>query len=148
MKLRVMVSLAIVVAVAAAAADNGYSLDIEKELRRPTDPRTEARLAQWNSPIGRVMHNMNEQQTSVLRGGQPGAGSAGGVAIRFRVQGALPLSLVTATTGASVDFYERTVAVIRWPWRVDDRAVLTIDEQLSLLLGNRLGSPPQAGNSE
>jgi hypothetical protein len=135
-------------AVGATAAAAGYSLSIEEELERPpVDPRTEARLAQWNSPIGRVVHNMHDQQAFLLRGGQPGAGS-GGLAMRFKIQRALPLTLVATTTDANVDFYERSVVVIHWPWKDDEKPVLTLDEQLSLLLGNRLGSRRPAGSSD
>ena len=42
-----------------AAADTRFGLRLEEELTRPrVDPRTDARLAQWNSPMGRLMYDM------------------------------------------------------------------------------------------
>jgi hypothetical protein len=139
--LRHLVTLGFIItaAVGSAAAGSGYSLKLEEELDRPrVDPRTDARLAQWNSPIGRVAHHMQQEHASLMGGGQPGGGAIG-LGFRVKFQAGVRPELIVASTESGVEFYERAMAVIRWPWAEDDdRPVLPTEEQLALLLGRRL----------
>jgi hypothetical protein len=133
-----VLGLVLFAAVGSAAADSGYSLKLEEELLRPrVDPRTDARLAQWNSPIGRVAYHMQQEQAHLAGGSQPGGATA--LAFRVRIQGGLLPALIAATSDSGIEYYERSVLVIRWPWAKDDQpSVLTTEEQLALLLGRRL----------
>ena len=118
-----------------------FSLQLAEELARsPVDPRTEARLAQWDSPMGRLAYEMQQQQALIMRGGQPGG--AAGLGFRLKLQSGLGLKLTVAPVDTGVDLYERSIAPIRWPWLEDDRPALSIEEQLSLMLGRRLESHP------
>lgn len=120
-----------------AAADREFPLRLEEELARPrVDPRTDARLAQWNSPMGRLMYDMQQQQAGLMRGGQPGG--SGALAFRLKFQKGLSPAVMAATVESGVELYERAVHVIRWPWRKDDGEAMPMEEQLSLLLGHRL----------
>ena len=124
----------------AAAADVDFSLNIDKIslTPRPT-PRKEAQLAEWNSPMGRLMHNFNQQQAWIMRGTMPGGERVNGLAVRVKVQNGLPINLLAATMQASTSVSESRIAVVRWPWSADEEdPVMALDEQLSLLLGNRL----------
>jgi hypothetical protein len=130
-----------------SAAEIGFSLKIDEisltpRLKDPgprPDPRTEARLAQWNSPMGRLMHNFHQQQAWIMRGTMPGGERVTGAAVSVTAQNGLPLRLIATSTRAAIDISEREIAVVRWPWD-DDRAppVMALDEQLSVLLGRRL----------
>ena len=132
-----VMTCAVLWACTAAAADGEFPLRLEEELARPrVDPRTEARLAQWNSPMGRLMYNMQQQQGSLMRGGQPGGSS--GLSFRLKFQKGLSPAVMAATIDGGVELYERAVHVIRWPWRKDDGEAMPMEEQLSLLLGHRL----------
>jgi len=133
----------IVLAIAAnfaAAADVDFSLNIDKISLTPRpDPRKEARLAEWNSPMGRLIHNFNQQQAWMMRGTMPGGERVHGLAVKVKVQNGLPIHLLAATMQASTAISEARIAVVQWPWSTDvEEPVLSLDEQLSLLLGNRL----------
>ena len=119
---------------------NEISLDPRPEPPRArTDPKTEARLAQWNSPMGRLMHNFNQQQAWIMRGTMPGGERVTGAAVRVKAQNGLPLQLVAVSSKAAIDFSEQKIEVVRWPWKNDKGPpVMTLDEQLSVLLGRRL----------
>ncbi len=130
-----------------SAADRDFSLKLDEislnpkpEPPRPRpDPKTEARLAQWNSPMGRLMHNFNQQQAWIMRGTMPGGERVTGAAVRIKVQNGLPLQLIAISSRAAIDVSEREIAVTRWPWDNDKGPqVMTLDEQLTLLLGRRL----------
>jgi hypothetical protein len=130
-----------------SAGETGFSLKIDEISLTPRledpgprpDPRTEARLAQWNSPMGRLMHNFNQQQAWIMRGTMPGGERVTGAAVSVKAQNGLPLRLIATTSRAAIEISERQVAVVRWPWD-DDAAppVMALDEQLSVLLGRRL----------
>jgi hypothetical protein len=130
-----------------SAADVDFSLKIveisltprPKRMTPRQDPKTEARLAQWNSPMGRLMHNFNQQQAWVMRGTMPGGERVTGAAVRVKAQNGLPLQLIAVSSRAAIDISERAIEVIRWPWD-DDKGppVMTLDEQLTVLLGRRL----------
>jgi len=120
------------------AADVDFSLKIDQISLRP-DSKTEARLAQWNSPMGRLMHNFNQQQAWVMRGTMPGGERVTGAAVRLKLQNGLPLQLLATTMKASIDVSEREIAVVRWPWEEDEGPpIMTLEEQLTVLLGRRL----------
>ena len=124
----------------AGAADVKFSLNIDQIplTPRPT-PQKEAQLAGWNSPMGRLMHNFNQQQAWIMRGTMPGGERVNGLAVRVKVQNGLPIHLLATTMQASIDVSESRIAVVRWPWSADEEdPVMSLDEQLSLLLGNRL----------
>jgi hypothetical protein len=139
--MRHLVSLGFILAavVGSAAAGSGYSLKLEEELDRPRmDPRTDARLAQWNSPIGRLAHHMQQERASMMGSGQPGGGAIG-LGFRVKFQAGVRPEVIVASAEWGVEYYERAMAVIRWPWaKDDDRPVLPTEEQLTLLLGRRL----------
>jgi len=124
----------------AAAADVNFSLNIDKISLTPRpDPRKEARLAEWNSPMGRLMHNFNSQQAWMMRGTMPGGDRVSGLAVKVKMQNGLPIHLLAATMQASIAVNESRIAVVRWPWSTDEEdSVMALDEQLSVLLGNRL----------
>ncbi len=130
-----------------SAGEIGFSLKIDEVSLTPRleppgprpDPRTEARRAQWNSPMGRLMHNFNQQQAWVMRGTMPGGERVTGAAVRIKAQNGLPLRLIATSSRAAVDVSEREVAVVRWPWDdTEGPEVMELDEQLSVLLGRRL----------
>jgi hypothetical protein len=128
----------LVAAVPALAGDDAeFTLGLESLRLSSLDPRTEARLAQWNSPLGRVENHVRQQQAQIMAGGQPG-GPPGAIAFRVKVQGGLDPRVVAATSVAGVQLYERPIDVIRWPWKDSDEPALSFEEQLSLMLGDRL----------
>jgi hypothetical protein len=134
---RVVMICAVLWTGVAAAADGEFPLRLEEELARPrVDPRTEARLAQWNSPMGRLMYDMQQQQGTLMRGGQPGGSS--GLTFRLKFQKGLSAAVMAATTEDGVELYERAVHVVRWPWMKDAGEAMPMEEQLTLLLGHRL----------
>ena len=124
----------------AAAADVNFSLNIDQiPLTPKPDPRKEARLAEWNSPMGRLIHNFNQQQAWMMRGTMPGGERVHGLAVKVKIQNGLPLHLLAATMQASTAISESRIGIVRWPWSTDvEEPVMSLDEQLSLLLGNRL----------
>jgi len=129
-----------VAASAAVAGDSRFSLNIATTPpASKSDPRKEARLAEWNSPMGRLMHSFNQQQAWMMRGTMPGGERVNGLAVRVKAQGGLPLHLLAATMQASTSAVEQQIAVVQWPWSDEEKGpVMALDEQLSLLLGNRL----------
>jgi hypothetical protein len=139
---RVRRTLAILVLVAApalaGAADVTFSLKLDEIPLSPRpDPRTEARLALWNDPMGRLLHQFNQQQSWIMRGTMPGGDRATGAAVRVKAQQGLPLGLVTTSVQAGLDLAGRSEIRIRWPWS-DDPEPPPLEEQLALLLGERL----------
>ncbi len=138
---RILTAIALMItASVAAASDVKFSLNIDKiPLTTRPDPRKEARLAEWNSPMGRLIHNFNQQQAWMMRGTMPGGERVQGLAAKVKIQNGLPIHLLAATMQASIAVSESRIAVVRWPWSTDvDEPVMALDEQLSLLLGRRL----------
>jgi len=121
-----------------AAAGQEFSLGLENIDLEPQDRRTEARLATWNSPMGRLMHQFHQQQSSTLRGSQPGG--AAGITFGLRLWSGTAPTLSVATTDTGVEIYERWAEVVRWPWQEGGPEVLPMEVQISLLLGRRLES--------
>lgn len=120
-----------------ASEDSEFKLGLDSLKLSDLDPRTEARLAQWNSPMGRTANHVRQQQAHIIGGGQPG-GPPGAIAVRMKVQRGFDPRFVTATSVAGIELYERTLEVIRWPWSDSDTPVLSLEEQLSLMLGDRM----------
>lgn len=126
-----------VATIAATGAANEFSLRIEDELRRPAaDPRTEARLASWSSPMGRLAYELQQQRSSVMRGGQPGGGN--GLGLRLKIQSGLGLELVVSPVDTGVDLYQRTLESVHWPWNPAEEPDMSIEQRISILLGQRL----------
>ncbi len=138
---RVLLVVLVVVAAATAAeaGDRTFSLGLEALPLTPQDARTQARLARWDSPLGRVEYEMARAQAGAgfagLVGGAPPA-----IAFRVKVQGGLPLHLVSAVGVAGVQLHEQEALRIRWPWETDERPEPPpLDEQIARQLERRLG---------
>jgi hypothetical protein len=130
----------VLLAAPAFAGDVKLSLKLDNLLLTPkVDLHTEARLAEWNSPMGRLMYQFNQQQAWIMRGTMPGGDRVNGLAVRARAQNGLPLGLVAASTEAGRDLALQNLYAIRWPW-IDDQeiAAMPLDEQIALQLGRRL----------
>jgi hypothetical protein len=125
-------------------SDPEFSLGLDRLDPRSLDPRTEARLAQWNSPMGRTESHVKQLQAEILAGGQPGAG-AGGLAFRAKFQKGYRPRLVVGSSVSGVELYERAITTIRWPWQESEEPALPLEEQLALMLAERLRS--SAGDS-
>ncbi len=139
-KLWLVLLLGAVLAGPAAAQHAHFSLHLDTMSLTPRDARTQARLAQWNTPMGRLQYQVSQLQANAGRTGLVGGGSPA-LAFRFKVQGGLPLHLVTGVSLNGIQLHEEDVAVIRWPWEKEQHPrhkVLSVDEQISTLLGNRL----------
>lgn len=133
-----LLSMLLVLAGPLAAAGR-FSLGLADLDLEPVDPRTEARLAQWNSPMGRLTAHMQQEQGRLGRGGLVG-GPPQGIAVGVKLQRGFSVQLYAAVTEAGIDRYERSVEVVSWPWQPDGLEVLPIEEQLARLLGHRLTS--------
>ena len=124
----------------AGAGDVEFSLNINNmALGTKPDLRTEARLAHWNSPMGRLMAAFQQQQAWVIRGTQPGLERVSGAVVGVKLRRGLPLEVLASSMEGGLRISEERLAVVRWPW--DDspgEPALPLDEQLSLLLGQRL----------
>jgi hypothetical protein len=95
------------------AADVDFSLNIDQISLTPRpDPRKEAQLAGWNSPMGRLMHNFNQQQAWIMRGTMPGGERVNGLAVKVKAQNGLPIHLLAATMQASTSVSESRIAVV------------------------------------
>jgi hypothetical protein len=122
----------------AGAADATFSLKLDEIPLSPRpDPQTEARLALWNDPMGRLLYQFNQQQSWIMRGTMPGSDRATGAAVRIKAQPGLPLNLVATSVQAGFDMVGRQEISIPWPWR-DEPAPPPLEEQLAVLLGERL----------
>jgi hypothetical protein len=126
--------------IVAGAGEVSFSLSINDLPMAPRpDPRTEARLAQWNDPMSRLMYHFNQQQSWIMRGAMPGGDRATGAAVMVKAQPGLPLQLLATTMQAGLVAAQQDLAQVRWPW-IDDAALaaLPLDQQLSIELGRRL----------
>jgi hypothetical protein len=140
---RKVMMLAIMLMASVAWAADEFSLGLETLLLRDLDPRTEARLARWNAPLGRAQAHLDAETARLMRGGQPGG--SGGIAFRAKVQSGLPLEIMVASVDAGVELYDRAVETVRWPWQENADAVLPMEKQISLLLGRRLTAHTSSG---
>lgn len=135
---RTIVLVAALVTAAGIATAGDFTLDLDALDLQPRDPRTEARLAGWNSPLGRVAYQVAGEQARLGRGGLVGTpgGLVAGVRLQRRMGG---LQLVTGTLEGGTTRSEQTVKVIRWPWHeADEPAPPPLDQQLAVMLGRRL----------
>lgn len=138
----VALALTIVVAgaVGAAAGEVSFSLALDNIPMTPRpDPDTEARLALWNDPMGRLLYHFNQQQSWLMRGTMPGGDRASGIAVRVRAQGGLPLQVLTSVVLPGSDLATHNLEATRWPWIDDDDvSSMPLVEQISIELGRRL----------
>lgn len=132
--------LAVSAAAATAGDGRGFTLGLDQVRWPPVDPRTEARQARWNSPMGRLMYEFAQQQSALYQPGTPGG--AQGLGVRIRLQRGLPLHLTAAMMNAGTELDEQDVRVVKWPWEKDHDTgeVRPLDEQISVLLGRRIES--------
>jgi hypothetical protein len=90
--------------------------------------------------MGRLMYEFSQQQAALYQPGTPGGAQALGVRVTLRR--GLPLHLTAAMMNAGTELHEQHVRVVSWPWEKDggtERA-LPVEEQISVLLGRRIGS--------
>ena len=143
---RLFLVIVLLIAAPVMAAENDepqFDLDLDKISLRPQDPRTEARLARWNSdPMARVAMHMASEHARMLGGHQPGMGQPRAMVFSVRLQKGLAAALMVSSSASGVEFYERRMAIINWPWEKDDEArpAMPLDEQLTMMLGRRLES--------
>jgi len=140
-----VLALLIVAPVAADEAElaRKFDLDLENIDLRPRDPRTEARLARWNDdPMARVAMAMASEQAHILGGHQPGMSQPRAMVFSVRLQKGLAAALMVSSSASGVEFYERRMAVITWPWEDEEetKPAMPLDEQLTVMLGKRLES--------
>lgn len=146
MKIRTILVLLFLSAAPIGAAENDdrrFQLDLDKVSLRQQDPRTQARLARWNNdPMARVEMAMATEQARMLGGHMVGMGQPRAMVFSVRLRKGLAAALMVSLQASGVDFNERQMAVIHWPWEDDDEAkpAMPLDEQLSVLLEERLGS--------
>ncbi len=136
---RVLV-LAVLSLVPAAHAGAGgrFSLSIEAALSRPRTPAEEARLAAWNSPMGRVARAVAQEQ--MVLGSSGLVGHSVGVALRVGFRPQLRPELISAAVEGGLATSEQRLGRIHWPWEKETETgpPMTLEEQLSRLLGRRL----------
>ena len=129
--------LAIVMAALSVHAEVNVGVRVSGTSPSATSLQHEARLADWNSPLGRMSLFMAEQHANLLRGNQPGA--AGAVAFMIKAQPGQPLQLIAASLENGVQISAAEVTRIPWPAEeAQPTEPLPFDEQLALLLGRRL----------
>ena len=136
----IILGMGILGSTSALAGDVDFSVTIgEFPVTERLDPRTEARRALWNDPMGRLMYHFNQQQSWVMRGTMPGSERASGAAVRVKAQAGVPLTLLTDSMQNSFRFGKDDLTEIRWPW-IDEESLsgMTLEQQLSVLLGRRL----------
>jgi hypothetical protein len=88
--------------------------------------------------MGRLMAVFNQQQAWVMRGTQPGLERVNGLAVRVKMQQGLPLELIAANVDAGIDLSAHRVEVADWPWNEEGTPTMSLEQQLSVLLGRRL----------
>ncbi len=137
---RCVTAVAVIVpAIAAPASEAKFSLNLDSFSWTPNrDVRTKARLAEWNDPMGRMMHHFNQQQAWIMRGAAPGGERVSGVAVRVRAQNGLPLNLLASTMLAGIDTDQQELARLGRRRADDEFNPMTLEEQLSEELGRRL----------
>lgn len=134
---RAMILVIVLAAAATVMGQQGFSLRLGDLTMTPRNPRTRARLAEWNSPMGRLMYDLAQQRAGLGREGL--VGYPMGVAIRLKAQRGLPVQVITAAVERGVQLDERAVPVVHWPWEEQtEQPAMSLDQQISLLLGRRL----------
>lgn len=135
-----IILIAMLAAVVADAGDVEFSLSLDSFKWTPNqDARTKARLAQWNDPMGRMLHHFNQQQAWIMRGTMPGGERVDGVAVRVKSQNGLPLHLLASTMKGGIDTAQQGLVQFG-PRAVSDEELdaMSLEEQLTELLGRRL----------
>ena len=132
--------IAMLEAPVANAGDVKFSLKLDSfEWAPKQDVRTKARLAEWNDPMGRMMHNFNQQQAWIMRGTMPGGERVSGVAVRVKAQNGLPLHLLAATMLGGIDVDHQDMARLgRRRAKDDELDLMSLEDQLAEQLGRRL----------
>ncbi len=119
-----------------ASAEVEFSLQLSGS-GSSAEAAKEARLMMWNSPEGRLNYHVNAEYSNLLRGGQPGAAAA--PVFRIKLQNGVSPQLITASVNAGVDISNQRLVEIPWPWlSKEERQTLSFEEQLNLLLSERL----------
>jgi hypothetical protein len=132
-----LLTIVLTLAAASAAAQESFSLRLGAGPWPPRDPRTEARLAEWDSPMGRVAYQVAQQQASVGREGLVGGGQ--GLALRVKAQAGTRPQIIATSLLNGIPLADSTVLEIHWPWDEEiTNAPLPLEQQISLLLGRRL----------
>ncbi len=135
-----LVLLVLTTPAVAGSADRAFSLRLGSFTWPPPDPRTEQRRAVWDSPTGRLEHEMAQQRAGLGSSGLVGAGGAG-LAVRVRVQRGFSPRLVASFSDRGVELYEQSLPTVRWPWQDESpEEVPSLDEQLGALLERRLNA--------
>ncbi len=145
MRIRTILVFLLIAAAPIGAAETDerqFQLDLDKISLRPQDPRTQARLARWNTdPMARVEMAMATEQARMLGGHMVGMGRPRAMVFSVRLRKGLAAALMVSLQASGVDFNERQMAVIHWPWEKDDaeKPAMPLDEQLTVMLEERLG---------
>ena len=143
MRRLIVLSIVMVLAVPVWAQHPHFSLHLNMLVPAHLDPATEARRAQWNSPLGRVQYQLAELQASIGAGGMPHRATQG--LIGLKAQRGARTRVITSALQSGVPVYSSPIAVIHWPWekgKAPHSRVLPLDRQLSILLGRRLARQP------
>lgn len=121
-----------------AQAGGRFSLSIEAALSQPRTPAEEARLATWNSPMGRLAYAVAQEQVGLGTSGL--VGHSMGVAVRIGFRPHLRPELISAAVEQGLGTSQRSLGTIHWPWdeTTEGAPPMTLEEQLSHLLGRRL----------
>ncbi len=135
--MKTLLSLLLTLIAATAGAQEAFSLHLGATAW-PRDPRTQARLVQWESPMGRLMYEASVQQAGLGREGLAGRAPMG-LAMRLKSQSGVPPQVISAALENGVQLSETGILRIRWPWEEDlQRPDLPLEQQISLQLGRRL----------
>ena len=145
MRISIAVFLALLAATPLVAddVDKQFDLALEEAMRQPRDPRTQARLARWqDDPMARVAMHMASEQAHIIGGGLPGMDQPRAMVFSIQLRKNIATALTVATSAAGIEFYSRRMAVITWPWEEGEelKPAMPLDEQLTVMLGERLGN--------
>lgn len=122
----------------ASIAGGRLSFSIEAALNQPQTPAAEARLANWNSSLGRVAYAMAQEQVTLGTGGL--VGHSMGVAVRVGFRPQLRPEIISAAVEQGIGMSERSLTTIHWPWEEEPPGEenLSLEEQISIRLGRLL----------
>jgi hypothetical protein len=136
-RMRNITSTALILLTLTAAAGAEVTVSVRASGSSGAGLRNEARLADWNSPLGRLSYFMGEQHANLLRGNQPGA--SGAVAFLVKAQSGQPLQLIASSIEDGVRLSETQLTQIPWTEKDSDEPEgVPLDEQLAILLSQRL----------
>jgi hypothetical protein len=90
--------------------------------------------------MARVAMHMASENARIMGGNQPGMGRPRALVFSVQLQKGLAAALTVASSASGVEFYERRMAVITWPWekKGESKPSMPLDEQLTVILGERL----------